>query len=298
MDLGRIINSVHPPQFEENLSSMFDVKPMSGALGAEVVGVNLKTVSEEQAKEIERLLVNHMVVVFRDQHLEASDLSRFGKMLGEPEPHQFWEGSEDYPEVFELYSEGKKAVHYGSNWHTDLTCSEQPPKLSILCGVKIPPTGGDTLFCNLHLAFESLSETYKKMIIDLNGIHKSGFQVDTKSGFNEEGAGDKLKTQTTVTHPLICQHEVTKKNLLLANRIFTKGIEGLSKQESQGILDYLIAHSNRPEFTCRVNWKPGTVTIWDNRATAHYALGDFLGHERLMRRITIKGNKPQRGKLG
>ena len=272
------------------------VNPVSGALGAEIAGVDLAgDLDDTTVAEIRAALLAHHVVFFRDQELPPEAQIRFGRHFGELDTHPFVEGMDAHPEVIEIVTEPDDVFNFGGGWHTDVTFLDEPDLGSILYAVDVPPYGGDTLFANQHLAYDTLSDTMKEILDGLVAKHSAGPQY-AAGGYstlsksmrtrNAEGA------DRVVRHPVVRTHPETGRKGLYVNRAFTIGIEGMRAEESKALLELLFTHAVREPFTCRFRWTPGAVAMWDNRSVQHYALYDYRGHRRSMRRITIKGDRP------
>ena len=272
------------------------VRRVSGALGAVVSGVDLGAdLSAETIGEIRHAFVEHHVLFFRDQNLTPEQQIAFGKRFGELDTHPFVMANPDHPDLIDVITEPDDVFNFGGGWHTDVTFLSEPDLGSILYAVEVPEAGGDTLFANQHAAYDALSDTMKELLDPLSAYHSAGPQY-------AEGA---LSTQTKsiettnpeqaseiVSHPVVRTHPESGRKGLYVNGAFTVGIAGLHKDESRVLLRFLFAHAVKERFTCRFSWEPGSLAMWDNRSVQHYALHDFTGHRRHMRRITIKGDRP------
>jgi taurine dioxygenase len=273
------------------------VSPVSPALGAEVEGVDLaEDLDEATIAEIRRALLDHHVLFFRDQDLTPEAQIRFGRRFGELDTHPFVEGMSTHPEVIEIVTEPDDIVNFGGGWHTDVTFLEEPDLGSILYAVDVPPYGGDTLFANQHLAYETLSDTMKGILDGLVAKHSPGPQY-APGGYSTLAKSMRTKNSDiaadrVVRHPVVRTHPETGRKALYVNRAFTIGIQGMRGEEAGALLEYLFTHAVREPFTCRFRWTPGAVAMWDNRSVQHYALYDYKGQRRVMRRITIKGDRP------
>ncbi|MEM7325439.1 MAG: TauD/TfdA family dioxygenase [Actinomycetota bacterium] len=273
-----------------------DLRPLSGALGAEVFGLDLSTdLTDGQLAAIRTAFHTHHVLAFRDQDLSPEQQLRFGKRFGELDTHPFVHGNPEHPEILDIVTEPDDRINFGGGWHTDVTFLEEPDLGSILYGIEIPPVGGDTLFANQHLAYEALSNTMQGMLDGLTAIHTAAMQyspggLSTQSNAMETKNAD--RASETVEHPVIRTHPETGRKGLYVNRAFTARIRGLRVEESRALLDFLCDHAVKEAFTCRLRWEPGTLAMWDNRSVQHYALHDYAGHRRVMRRITVKGDRP------
>ncbi len=274
-----------------------DIRPCSGALGGEVHNVDLAAdLTTETVAAIRTAFLDHHVLVFRDQTLSAEQQMAFGRRFGELDTHPFVEGNPLNREVIDVVTRPDDHANFGGGWHTDVTFLEEPDLGSILYAVELPPVGGDTLFANQHAAYDELSDTMKGVVDPLVGVHSAGPQ------YGDGGLSTKSKAMTTkrsdqahetVGHPVIRTHPETGRKSLYVNGAFTIGIKGMRSDEANALLTFLTQHATSERFTCRVKWEPGSLTMWDNRSVQHYALHDYAGHGRRMRRITIKGDRPR-----
>ncbi len=273
------------------------VEPVSRAVGADVRGVDLSVPLEEgTVAEVRRALLSHHVVFFRDQDLSPEAQMRFGRCFGDLDTHPFVEGMDVHPQVIEIITEPDDRYNFGGGWHSDVTFLEQPDLGSILYAVDVPAFGGDTLFANQHAAYEALSNTMKHLLEGLVAEHSAGPQY-AEGGYSTRSHSMKTKSadnaDRVVHHPLVRTHPETGRKALYVNRAFTVGIQGMRANESTALLEFLFNHAVQEPFTCRFRWSPGSVAMWDNRSVQHFALFDYRGHRRHMRRITIKGDRPR-----
>jgi taurine dioxygenase len=254
-----------------------EVTRLSGALGAEVRGVDLEQLDDDQFARVHALFLEHLVLLFPDQQVSVEAHIAFGRRFGELFIHPRGPNLDDHPEVFVL--EGDRAV--ADHWHTDSTFEERPPLASILKMVVVPTVGGDTMWSNQYLAYERLSETMKGLLDHLTALHTLTTEV-------QPGRGDPI----TGTHPVVRVHPETGRRSLFVNRSYTKRIVELSQGESDALLAYLFAFSEQPEFQCRYRWGAGTIAIWDNRCTQHCVVGDY-DELRRIERVTPLGDAPR-----
>ena len=274
----------HEGQETDDYTS-FAVTPISGALGAEVHGIDLAAgLDRQQFAELHRALLNHMVLVLRDQDLDAGGLVALGRCLGPLHVNPFVSGVAGHPEVMEVRSEENVTARFAGRWHSDITWAERPALASLLHARIVPPVGGDTLFANMVLAWEALSPVMRRMLDGLKAEHTAFQGHDRQASLAE--------APDAVSHPLARTHPESGRKALFVNEYFTRAIEGMTPDESHPILDFLFRHLVRPDFTCRVRWQPNTLIIWDNRCTQHYATNDYPGARRLMWRVTVEGDRP------
>ncbi len=274
----------HDGQETDDYTS-FSVTPISGALGAEVHGIDLAgSLGEPQLAELRRALGHHMVLVLRDQDLDAGGLVALGRAFGPLHINPFVPGVAGHPEVMEVRSEENETARFAGRWHSDITWAERPSLASLLHARIVPPFGGDTLFANMVLAWDALSPVMRRMLDGLKAEH-TAFQ-------GHEREASLARAPESVSHPLVRTHPQSGRKALFVNEYFTRAIEGMTSDESRPILDFLFRHLIRPEFTCRVRWQRNTLVIWDNRCTQHYATNDYPGSRRLMWRVTVEGDRP------
>jgi taurine dioxygenase len=282
-----------------------EVKPIAGALGAEIAGVDLAFLDDETFKEIEAAWLKHLMIFFRGQTLTPEQQIAFARRFGEIHHHPFMRGMDEHPDILEIIKEEGDTRAFGEVWHTDQMFNPRPAKATILYAKETPDAGGDTLFANMYLAYDALSDPMKEM---LNGIRtwnvgdRRKLMRDDKmdSAGNARYAGNEKMAakvrdpgdlQTETAHPIVRTHpQTSRKALYISNH--TQTFDGFNWAEARPILDFLTAHAVQPEFTCRLRWEVGSLAIWDNRCTQHRALNDYPGKRRRMHRITIAGDAP------
>ena len=277
--------------------SQLRVAPVSGTVGAMIDGVDLSTdLDDHTVAQIRRALVDHHVVFFRDQDLSPDRQIAFGRRFGDLDTHPFVEGMDSHPEVIEIITEPDDAINFGGGWHTDVTFLEEPDLGSILYAVDVPAFGGDTLFANQHAAYDTLSAPMQAFLGGLTARHSAGSQY-APGGYSTRSRSMRTKNPErageVVEHPVIRTHPESGRKGLYVNPAFTVSICGLRPAESAALLAFLFEHATREPFTCRFRWEPGSLAMWDNRSVQHYALHDYRGQQRRMRRITIKGDRPR-----
>jgi len=275
------------------------VKPLSPALGAEVGGVDLGRLDEESFAEIQGALIEHLVLFFRDQDLSVRAQKGFAARFGPLYAHPYLAPLPGHPGVIEIVKEREDQKNFGGSWHADLTYLERPMLGAVLYALEVPPVGGDTLFANMYLAFETLSPGLRALlgqIVAVHDDHATGLfdRARIRSmGLREvRSDGDGQPLVTRAEHPVLRTHPETGRTALFVNEISTVGFRDMTEEESRPLLGYLCRHLERPEFTCRFQWRPGSVALWDNRCTQHKALNDYHGSRRAMRRVLIAGDRP------
>ena len=272
--------------------------PISGALGAEIRGVSLADpLSDECVAEIRQAFLEHLVIFFRDQSLTPKQHLAFARRMGPLEEHDFVKGLPDYPEIIRVVREADETtMNFGGTWHSDVTHQERPALGSVLYALDTPPYGGDTLFANQYLAYETLSPGMRRMLEGLTGIHTArgpfGPRGRSKSNWKNMQVEVSDKALEEMEHPVVRTHPETGRKALFVNRTFTVRFQEMTEQESAPLLEYLFKHASQERFTCRFHWTPGAVAFWDNRAVLHYALNDYQGFRREMHRVTISGDRP------
>jgi len=264
----------------------------SAAVGAEIEGVDLRKLSDSELGSVRAALAEHGVVFFRDQALSPEDHIGFAEQIGPINVNRFFKAVEGHPQIAEVLKEPDQKVNIGGGWHTDHSYDVEPAMGSILYAHEIPPAGGDTLFASTGAAYDALSDGFKEMLAGLSAVHSSrhvfGEQAAYDRGVEGRIGNSEAATQDAV-HPVVIAHPVTGRPLLYVNPGFTIRIDGWSRSESKALLDFLYEHASRPEFQTRFRWEPGSLAMWDNRSTWHFALNDYHGQRRYLHRITIEG---------
>jgi taurine dioxygenase len=278
------------------MSQALKVEPVAGALGAEIHGVDLsKDLPSETTAAIRRAWLEHLVIFFRDQPLPPARFLAFARAFGEPIEYPFVKGLDDFPEIIPVLKLEHERVNFGGVWHSDTTYLDVPPMASMLVAREVPPAGGDTLFANMYLAYDTLSDGMKRLLQGLRAVASSS-KADasrTREDRLKDSARADAREEYVATHPVVRVHPETGRRALYVNVAHTVRFEGMTVEESTPILEYLFRHLVRPELTCRLRWQPGSIAFWDNRCTQHNAINDYAGHRRSMHRITLAGDKPQ-----
>lgn len=271
------------------------VEPMTPAIGGMVAGVDISdALPDTVIREIRSALLDRLVIFFRGQSLDPDHLVAFAKRFGAIGYYPFVEGMAGHPEVVEVVKKEDEAINFGGLWHTDTSYLEIPPLGSILYAKEVPTTGGDTLFANMYLAYESLSDGMKNLLGGLRGVNSSEKPdaAVTRTHRIAEKPKDTADIVTTSSHPIVRTHPETGRKCLYCSNAHTVNLEGMTPEESHPVLEYIYSVQQREEFGCRFHWEPGSVAFWDNRCAQHNALNDYQGHRRVMLRVTLKGDRP------
>lgn len=281
------------------VTTIMKINPLAGALGAEVTGIDVRNLDGRSWEELHRAFLQYSVLAIRDQALAPADLMRIGAKFGEPCHYPFVTGMDGFPFIFEVVKEPEEKKNFGGAWHSDTAYLPQPPLATLLHAVECPAYGGDTLFANTAAAYDALSEGMKKLVDSLVGVNSAELKyaggrtrqhgsIKTMKIHDTESAGEYLSE-----HPVARTHPETGRKALYASRSHTTHFKGMTEEESAPLLKFLFQHQTSPEFTCRVRWAPGTLTVWDNRCTQHNAVNDYHGQRRHMRRITVGAQTPR-----
>jgi len=273
---------------------MISAAKIAGALGAEIGGVDLsRPLSREEFSEVKRLWLEHLVVFFRNQDLTENQYMDFAAQFGEPVEYPMVKGIAGFPKIIEVKKLEHERVAFGGIWHTDTAYLERPPMASMLLARELPPHGGDTLFANMYLAFESLSPALQKLLEGLKAVNSSTKADASKTRedrIRTDGAG---KQEFIAEHPVVRTHPETGRKALYVNSGHTVRFVGWTEEESAPLLKFLYDFQVKPEFTCRFAWQPGSLALWDNRCAQHNPVNDYHGHRRVMHRITLAGDVPR-----
>ncbi|TMJ77423.1 MAG: taurine dioxygenase [Alphaproteobacteria bacterium] len=275
-------------------NSRIEVRPIAGAIGAEIHNVDVGAdLDEGTVGDIRQALLDHCVIFFRDQKLDVARHKVFTRRFGEIFIHPNYKGTQADPEIIVITREPGDKKIVGEDWHADTTMMPEPPMGAILYAIEVPPYGGDTLFANQYLAYETLSDGMKKMLSGMRALHSdrmvAGPQAN-KNAFRATKVREDAEWRETVSaHPVVVTHPETGRKLLYVNASYTVGFEGMTEAESKPLLGYLLEHGHRPEFTCRFRWETGSIAFWDNRVCKHLAIHDAGPFRRVMRRTQIAG---------
>ena len=275
-----------------------EVRPLAGAIGAEVLGIDLRDdLDDEVIAEIRRAFLENLVIFFREQRLTPAELERFVSRFGTLDPHHVLRGMDQQPNVLDIIRSKTDRYIFAPGWHADVTWQEAPVLGAMLYGVEVPESGGDTLFANQYLAYEMLSSGLRGLLDGLHAVHSAedtygpGAEKATKVELIKIDRSQAVKGRSV--HPVVRTHPETGRKALFVNPDYTKGLADMTAQESKPLLQYLYAHATRPELTCRFRWRQGSIAFWDNRCTLHCPIDDYFGKRRRTWRVTLQGDRPR-----
>jgi taurine dioxygenase len=272
----------------------FTLERASPFIGAFISGIDLsRPLADEVRTDLDRALAEHGVIFFHHQTITPEQHISLAQYFGEIDINRFFKTVDQYPQIAEVRKEADQKANIGGGWHTDHSYDQNPAKASLLYARDVPNVGGDTLFASTEAAYDALSEGLKHTLAGLRAVHSSrhvfghGSRQRTETDLPGRVLNPELATQDAV-HPVLFTHPDTGRRALYVNPGFTLRFEGWSDQESASLLQFLYEHIKRPEFTCRLAWQRGTLAIWDNRTTWHFAINDYAGQRRLLHRITVR----------
>jgi taurine dioxygenase len=274
-----------------------EVRPAGLAIGAYVSGIDLDDPqSEDVHEELATALWDHHVLFFRGQNMSPEAQIALARHFGEPEVHEIFASADSYPELSMLENDASKPPEINT-WHTDVTYRKAPTLCSVLNCLESPEVGGDTLFLNTQLAYETLSPAMKTLLLE-STLEHDVLKVYRGTNYLERAGGDEKEAELKrknppVIHPAVIAHPVTGKPGLLVNATHGTRFTNMSRLESHHLLNLLCEHQQLPEFQVRFEWEAGSIAMWDNFSTQHYAVADYYPQRRLMRRITVAGHEPK-----
>ena len=277
--------------------SRIKVEPVSGALGAEISGVSLAALDDETFEEIHRAWLAHEVIFFREQRITPADQAAFAERFGELDTYPFIAPLAGHPHVIPIIKEKDTKINFGGGWHSDMSYQEKPVKATCLYAIEVPKGGGDTLFASMTAAYDALSQGMRDLLDGVRGVFTAA-KVHGAAGLYKDAdhpmdmTRNEEKEQARYLHPIVRTHPDTGRKALYLDLPHVERLENMRVAESQPLMDFLYKHATQPQFTTRFGWRPGSLTIWDNRCVQHYALNDYAGQRREMNRITVKGDVP------
>ncbi len=277
-------------------ASRLEIRPLSSALGAEIFGVDLADrLDEETVRALRAALLEHLVIFFRDQELSPHDLLALAERFGEVVEYPLIKGLPECPLVLPVIKEPEERANFGGVWHSDTAYLERPAMASLLYAIVSPPAGGDTMFANMYLAYETLSSGMRRLLDRLKAVNVAGKAVALQTRqemYSKRGTATDVEAASAI-HPVVRTHPETGRKALYVNLAHTLRFEDMTEAESAPLLNWLFAWQIQPELTCRFRWRPGSLAFWDNRASQHYPLNDYHGYRRVMHRVTLAGDRPR-----
>ena len=268
--------------------TQFDARPLSPAIGAELIGADLAAPSDTLIEEVRAALLQYQVVFFRDQDITRAQHIAFARAFGELEIHPATPKDQPDREVLRIVH-GPNSRGMENAWHSDVTWREKPSLGSILRAIELPEVGGDTLFSNMVMAYEGLDDDLKARLCEMTAVHDIARVFAKRLGKDTASLHEKFPL---MEHPVVRTHPETGQRLIYVNTAFTDHIKGMDRAESDTLLKFLYARAAIPEYQCRFRWAPGSIAFWDNRACQHYAASDYFPNTRIMERVTIAGDRP------
>jgi taurine dioxygenase len=266
------------------------IDPVTPTIGAEISGIDLSQPLDSATQDqIYDALMEHLVLFFRDQDLSPKAQFEFATSFGEPAAkHPIYPHMPDHDRVVVLENDGDRPPDT-DDWHTDLTFQADPPFLSVLHAIEVPETGGDTLWSNMYAAYDALPEEIQALLARSSAVHDMGAFRNNYlgKGLDVDSLNAGMASMGSAVHPMAPIHPVTGNRLLFVNRSFTQAVTGMLKAESDRLLEYLFSHLESPNLQVRFRWKKGSVAVWDNRTTQHFAVADYLPAYRRMHRVII-----------
>lgn len=273
-------------------TTTLQVTPAGEHVGAFVHDIDLRSVDDATIEQLQRAWAVHGVLFFRDQHLSEADHIAFAERFAPIDINRFFAAVPDHPQIAQVLKEADQTTNIGGGWHTDHSYDQVPAKGSILLARQTPPSGGDTFFLGVGAAFDALSDGLRNTLRSLQA-HHSNEHIFGEHGAQRSGdVGDRIGNPDATggaVHPVVVRHPETGRELLYVNAAFTTHFVGWTVEESKPLLDFLLQHAANGPFSYRFSWEPGSIAMWDNRSTWHWAVNDYDGHRRLMHRITIQG---------
>jgi len=280
-------------------------RPLAASMGGEILDVQLKHLDDQAFAELQQALYHHKMIYLRDQSLTPADQLAFTKRWGALGTDAYTKGLAEYPDVQPVVKEAdtRSKIIFGGGWHTDSPFLAQPPSVSLLRGVEIPPYGGDTIWYNSVMAYESLTPCMRELLSKMR-VHMSAERViDSMRRVAEQTKGMTSMTDIELDididnmlkgnfHPMVRRHPESDQISLYVDAVYAVNIEGMTRYESKPILDFLVQHITQEFFSCRLRWSPNTIAIWDNRLCLHRAFNDYDGYRREMHRTTVLGEIP------
>ena len=269
------------------------VIPQSGSIGAEIRGLDLsRPLDGDSFERLNRAFLDHQVIFFRGQRLSPRQYQDFALRFGKLAEYLFADGLDGFPYITEIVKTEDETRGFGDFWHSDSTYLESPPKITMLYARHLPPRGGDTLFSDMYAVHDALSPGLQAALAPLRAVNSASGLPRDETLYREVKSRNSERREQSALHPVIRIHDETGRQAIYVNGAHSLRFDGMTRDESRPLLNYLFGLAARPEFQFRLRWQPDTLAIWDNRCTQHYALNDYHGHRRVMHRIIVEGTLP------
>ena len=270
--------------------------PYTGTFGAEISGVDLNALDAAATAEIRAALLRYNVIFFRGQDFTPESQTAFARRFGALNRHPYVKPMDGYPDVFRIVKQPADKHHFGNGWHTDLAYTETPALGTVLYGIEVPAAGGDTMFASQQVAYDNLTDGMKEMLDGVKVVYTNANTYGKDANRFKVGVSKAMDVKPVevkeVEHPIVRTHPETGRKGLYLSPVHFARFGHMTAEESKPLFDTLVAHATRPEFTCRFRWQNGSVAMWDNRSTMHYAVDDLTGVTRVMQRVTLEGDRP------
>ena len=277
------------------MNTHFDVEPLTPFIGSKITGLDLsQPIPLNTLTDLRKVWMERKMIYFLDQKLTPDQQLAFTRQFGEVNKYPFLHGIEGNPLVAPVLKLPEETINFGGVWHADTTYLETPALGASLYALELPPVGGDTIFCNMQTAYETLPQELKDQIDGRKAYFTSGKAAVSKTRKHriEDHGDDSAPDVFTNLHPVVRTHPETGEKTLFAHEAHTLRFEDSTEEESEPLLNQLYLHARKPEFQCRVRWSEGMVVLWDNRSTHHYPINDYHGYRRLLHRVSLKGDRP------
>jgi taurine dioxygenase len=270
-----------------------NITPYSPNCGVVIENIDLENLTDEEFHGIKNAFIEHGLVFFRDQNLSPTGHIEFAKKFNDIVINRIFKSLPGHPEITVVSKEKDQQTNIGGGWHTDHSYDEEPAMASILVARELPSSGGATKFANMYAAYDDLSDVLKATLSSLNALHSNEHLYGEDGYFSGTDLKDKLSTDIEINHaqhPIIITHPESNKKVLYVNKGHTIGIENWRTEEAFALLNFLYDHGSKDKYTCEFNWQPGSIAMWDNRSTWHFANNDYQGEARTLHRITVAGS--------
>jgi len=271
-----------------------EIIPQTSSIGAEVRGVDLsRPLGDDEFERLMRAFLDYQILFFREQSLSPGEYQEFAQCFGRLEEYIFAEGLDGYPYITEIVKTENETGGFGDFWHSDSTYLELPPAITMLYARQVPPRGGDTLFKDMYAVYDELSPGLQAALKSLRAVNSASGVPRAEDIYEAVKSRNSERRDQFAIHPVVRIHDQTGRPAIYVNGAHSRRFDGMTRDESRPLLDYLLARVARPENQFRLRWERDTLAMWDNRCTQHHALNDYHGHRRVMHRIIVQGDTPR-----